>query len=127
MPLRRADTLWASSESDGREDDLQRLSYNRHMLPASFEPNVITIPYLARPHFRPFHASSKRFRYIVSHRRAGKSVALIVQMIIQCINNKRQQPPPKYAYVAPSFAAAKDLVWAISQVLHSEHPRHALY
>ena len=32
-------------------------------------------------------------------------------MIIQCINNKRHQPPPKYAYVAPSFAAAKDLVW----------------
>ena len=81
------------------------------MLAASLEPNVITIPYLARPHFRPFHASTKRFRYIVSHRRAGKSVALIVHMIIQCINNKRQQPPPKYAYVAPSFAAAKDLVW----------------
>jgi hypothetical protein len=92
------------------EDDLQQLSYNRHMLAASLEPNVITIPYLARPHFRPFHASTKRFRYIVSHRRAGKSVALIVHMIIQCINNKRQQPPPKYAYVAPSFAAAKDLV-----------------
>ena len=93
------------------EDDLQQLSYDRQMLAASLEPNVITIPYLARPHFRPFHASTKRFRYIVSHRRAGKSVALIVHMIIQCINNKRQQPPPKYAYVAPSFAAAKDLVW----------------
>ena len=78
---------------------------------ASHEPNVITIPYMARPHFRPFHASTKRFRYIVSHRRAGKSVALIVHIIIQCINNKRQQPPPKYAYIAPSFAAAKDLVW----------------
>jgi phage terminase large subunit len=66
---------------------------------------------LARAHFRPFHASTKRFRFIVSHRRAGKSVGVIVHMIIQCINNKRQQPPPKYAYVAPSFAAAKDLVW----------------
>ena len=45
------------------------------MLAASLEPNVITIPYLARPHFRPFHASTKRFRYVVCHRRAGKSVA----------------------------------------------------
>ena len=96
-----------------REDELQRLNYNRHMLAAPLEPNVITIPYLARPHFRPFHASTKRFRYIVSHRRAGKSVALIVHMIIQCINNKRPQPPPKYAYVAPSFAARRLLSFVV--------------
>jgi hypothetical protein len=48
---------------------------------------------------------------VVAHRRAGKSVAEINEMIRAALRNTRVQPPPRYAYVGPSFAQTKDLIW----------------
>jgi phage terminase large subunit len=72
---------------------------------------VITIPYVPREHFKSLHASSKRWIFVVAHRRAGKTVALCNQVIRKALENKRPFPPPRYAYIGPSFAQAKDLVW----------------
>jgi phage terminase large subunit len=47
----------------------------------------------------------------VAHRRAGKTVALCNQVIRAALENTRKFPPPRYAYIGPSFAQAKDLVW----------------
>ena len=69
------------------------------------------IPYRPRPHFVPLHAATKRWLFVVAHRRAGKTVALVNQLIRAANNNQRQTPPPRYAYIGPSFDAAKDLVW----------------
>src|SRR3954462_5572549 len=74
--------------------------------------DAITIGYRPRSHFRPFHASQKRWRFVVAHRRAGKSVSFINDLIRAALQNNRSMPPPRYAYVGPSFAQAKDLVWA---------------
>lgn len=74
-------------------------------------PKVITIPYTPRKHFRPIHDSLKRLQCVVAHRRAGKTVALANHLIRAALSNKRQFPAPRYAYVGPSFAQAKDLVW----------------
>jgi hypothetical protein len=71
----------------------------------------IIIPYRPRVHFRPLHASPKRWKFVVAHRRAGKSVAEINEMIKRALQNDRQYPPPRYAYVGPSFAQTKDLIW----------------
>ena len=71
----------------------------------------IVLPYKPRPHFIPVHESRKRWRFVVAHRRAGKTVALANALIKACLENKRTDPPPRYAYVAPSFDQAKDLVW----------------
>jgi phage terminase large subunit len=49
--------------------------------------------------------------FVVAHRRAGKTVALVNQLIRAANSNVRQTPPPRYAYIGPSFDAAKDLVW----------------
>jgi phage terminase large subunit len=73
--------------------------------------DAITIGYRPRSHFRPFHASQKRWRYVVAHRRAGKSVAFINDLIRAALQNTRDVPVPRYAYVGPTFAQAKDLVW----------------
>src|SRR4051794_29463523 len=73
--------------------------------------DAITIGYRPRSHFRPFHASNKRWRYVVAHRRAGKSVAFINDLIKAALQNTRDVPVPRYAYVGPTFAQAKDLVW----------------
>lgn len=71
----------------------------------------IVIPYKQREHFKPFHASAKRFRFVVAHRRAGKSVAEINELIKRALQNDRVYPPPRYAYIGPTFAQAKDLIW----------------
>jgi phage terminase large subunit len=49
--------------------------------------------------------------FVVAHRRAGKTVALVNQLIRAANTNERANPPPRYAYIGPSFDAAKDLVW----------------
>lgn len=71
----------------------------------------VTIPYATRKHFNAFHTSLKRFRFVVAHRRAGKSVAEINELIKRAFSNPRQYPPPRYAYIGPTFAQTKDLIW----------------
>jgi len=71
----------------------------------------ITIPYVPRVHFRPLHESLKRWKFVVAHRRAGKTVALCNHTVRKALENKRTFPPPRYGYIGPSFAQAKDLVW----------------
>lgn len=77
----------------------------------TLETPRIVIPYKPRAHFVPFHASEKRFRFVVAHRRAGKSVSEINETIKKALQNTRQYPPPRYGYVGPSFAQTKDLIW----------------
>jgi hypothetical protein len=71
----------------------------------------IRIPYIPRPHFRPVHNSAARFLFVVAHRRAGKTVALVNQLIRAALTNPRTTPPPRYAYIGPSFDQVKDLCW----------------
>ncbi len=76
---------------------------------------TITIPYAPRQHFVPLHRSQKRWKFVVAHRRAGKSVAAINEIIRRALLNPRQHPPPRYAYVGPSFAQTKDLIWGYAK------------
>jgi len=71
----------------------------------------IVIPYTPREHFKALHASHKRWNFVVAHRRAGKTVALCNQTIRKALENPRPFPPPRYGYIGPTFAQAKDLVW----------------
>ena len=69
----------------------------------------ITIPYLPRDAFRPYHDNNKRFSVTVAHRRAGKTVARInriVKAAILC-----DKPRPRFGYLAPFFVQAKDIAW----------------
>ena len=72
----------------------------------------IVLPYKPRPHFAPVHASTKRWIFVVAHRRAGKTVALVNTLVRAALDNHRQTPPPRYAYIGPSFDQTKDLCWA---------------
>jgi len=76
------------------------------------EPPATIIPYVPRPHFIPLHASKKRWLFVVAHRRAGKTVALCNHLVRAALENPRVHPPPRYAYVGPSFDQVKDLCWA---------------
>jgi hypothetical protein len=80
------------------------------------------IPYVPRPHFRPLHASQKRWIFAVAHRRAGKTVALVNQLVRAALTNPRKHPPPRYAYVGPSFDQVKDLCWGYLKHYAGSYP-----
>jgi hypothetical protein len=72
---------------------------------------LITIPYSARRQFVPYHDRTERFAKIVAHRRFGKTVGCINDKIRAALRNTRRNPPPRYAFVAPTYAQAKDIAW----------------
>ena len=69
----------------------------------------ITIPYAPRPQFLPFHDRTKRWACLVAHRRAGKTVACINELIKAAMICEKDDG--RYAYLAPYHAQAKDIAW----------------
>lgn len=72
-------------------------------------PTEIDLGYAAREPFDEFHGREKRFACIVAHRRAGKTVAAICDLIDAALSCEK--PNPRFAYVAPFFNQAKDVAW----------------
>lgn len=68
--------------------------------------------YVPRPQFIAYHNRTERYAKIVAHRRAGKTVACINDLIGRNLLNQREWPPPKYSYVGPSFVQVKDVAWS---------------
>lgn len=71
----------------------------------------VVIPYSPRPQFIPYHERKERFAKIVAHRRFGKTVGCINDKVKAALSNGRADPPPRYAYVAPTYTQAKDIAW----------------
>lgn len=69
----------------------------------------IVIDYAPRRAFVPFHNRVERFSVLVCHRRAGKTVATVNDLVKRCI--ECQRPAPRFAYLAPLFRQAKDIAW----------------
>jgi phage terminase large subunit len=69
----------------------------------------IDLGYRARRQFHPFHARRQRWACLVAHRRAGKTVACIMDTVDAAL--RCQLPSPRFAYVAPFYAQAKDIAW----------------
>lgn len=70
---------------------------------------TVTIPYLPREAFRAFHERVQRWAVLVVHRRAGKTVAAINDLVRAAARCDR--PSPRFAYVAPTYSQAKDVAW----------------
>jgi hypothetical protein len=69
----------------------------------------IDLGYEHRDAFEPLHMRSERFGCVVAHRRAGKTVAAIMDLIDAALRCTKQDA--RFAYVAPYYAQAKDVVW----------------
>jgi len=69
----------------------------------------IEIPYAPRKAFRSFHNRTQRWACLVAHRRAGKTVAAINDIIRAAITS--QDPMPLFGFVAPFRSQAKSVVW----------------
>ena len=70
------------------------------------------IPYSPRPLQRVLHAAldSHRFAVAVCHRRFGKTVLAVNQLIKKAL--LCEKPRPRFAYLAPFRNQAKDIAWA---------------
>ena len=82
---------------------------------ASPEKVQMVVPYVPRRHFIAMHESPCRFQFMVAHRRAGKSVAEFNHLLRAAATKTRLTPPPRYAYVGPSFEQTKDLIWGYAK------------
>ena len=69
----------------------------------------VTIPYKPRIHQWHIHQNKKRFSVLVCHRRFGKTVAAVNELIMKACQNTL--PAPRYAYIAPLYKQAKSVVW----------------
>lgn len=70
---------------------------------------TVSLGYDPRPQFVPFHQRVERWSALVCHRRAGKTVATIADLIDALL--RCDKPNPRGAYVAPTFVQAKDVAW----------------
>ena len=66
--------------------------------------------YQPRRQFASLHARGKRWAIAVCHRRAGKTVACINELIRRARDCNRARP--QFAYVAPHLNQAKDIAWS---------------
>ena len=66
-------------------------------------------PYKARDAFLDFHYRKERWAVLTCHRRAGKTVATICDIIRRAIMENK--PDSRYAYIAPYYAQAKNIAW----------------
>ncbi len=72
----------------------------------------IVIPYTPRILQAKLHNELARFNVVVCHRRFGKTVFAINQMIKSAIQDLQAgKKAPRYAYLAPLFKQAKTVAW----------------
>lgn len=74
------------------------------------DEQVIVIPYEPRDQFIRFHERTERWAVMVAHRRAGKTVACINDVIRAALTTDKTDA--RYAYIAPQFNQAKDVAWS---------------
>jgi len=77
---------------------------------ASPAPLVVFNGYTPRAPFSGFHARKQRWGVLVVHRRAGKTVAAINDLIRAAWRCKLDAP--RFAYIAPTFTQAKMVAWS---------------
>lgn len=70
---------------------------------------VIDLGYEPRPLQAKLHRSLKRFNVLVCHRRFGKTVFSIMEMIDKGLRLDRKNP--QFAYIAPTYGQAKRVAW----------------
>ena len=69
----------------------------------------IVIPYKPRKHQKEVHNNLKRFNVLVCHRRFGKTVLCINEILKKAMQNTL--PRPRYYYIAPTYSMAKRTAW----------------
>jgi len=77
---------------------------------------IASTGYVPREGQKDLHRMLKRFNVIICHRRWGKTVFAINEMLDQGLRlytsrGKTDRPRPRYAYIAPTYGQAKKIAW----------------
>ena len=67
------------------------------------------LPYTPRQQKIDFHQRKQRFAFLICHRRFGKTVACIGELVIRALYTKKKNA--QYAYVCPFRSQAKAVAW----------------
>lgn len=70
---------------------------------------TLSTGYEPRPLQAQLHPKLQRFNVIVCHRRFGKTVFSVNELVDQALRNTRQNP--QYAYIAPTYGQAERIAW----------------
>lgn len=79
---------------------------------------VKEFPYKCREVFRDFHRREQRWAVLVAHRRAGKTVSCIADIVRRAI--KENKKDGRYAYMSPFLSQSKSVAW--DYLLHYAAP-----
>ncbi len=77
---------------------------------AAAEVQTRSVGYVPRAQFVGFHTRDQRWSIIVAHRRAGKTVACVMELLTRALATSKAQG--QYAYIAPFREQAKTVAWA---------------
>jgi len=69
----------------------------------------VVFPYEPRPQFAPYHQRSQRWAALVAHRRAGKTVACVNDLISSAVTTRRNAA--RFSYIAPYYSQVKAIAW----------------
>ena len=76
--------------------------------------------YGPRGPFVEFHNRPNRWAVMVCHRRAGKTVACVADLILSALLTRKQDA--RYAYLCPQYNQAKDVAWKYVKQLTADIP-----
>ena len=71
---------------------------------------TVDLGYAPRPQFVPYHMRKQRWSCIVAHRRAGKTVACVMDLIDAALRCRK--PDGRYSYIGPTYTQVKDVAWS---------------
>ena len=70
---------------------------------------LVKLKYRPRTVFEDYHNREQRWSVVVAHRRCGKTVACINDLIVRAVLEGKENA--RYAYVAPYHSQAKTIAW----------------
>lgn len=81
--------------------------------------------YRPREPFQLFHTRTQRWAVMVCHRRAGKTVGCVADLVADAVYTTKQNG--RFAYVAPLYSQAKDVAWMYVKRLTEDIPGTKLF
>lgn len=73
------------------------------------DAHLVKFGYDPRKAFIPLHQRTQRWACMVVHRRGGKTVACVNELVIRALYTSKRNA--RYAYIAPFYRQAKDVAW----------------
>ncbi len=84
------------------------------------DEDIVELHLRARDQFLGYLNRKERWACVVAHRRAGKTVGCVMDLIRAAVGDTKREP--RYALVAPTYTQAKDVCWSYLKDYTSQIP-----